>query len=693
MSDQEETSDPGFVEEEVDEEQPESKVQEEVDGEQPPQEEAEENKRKREESVNGEAAAEDEGADEAGQAPRIAKKPKTEADDSETSAQGKAAAAGEGSSYTHAVRLRGLPWASKVEDVKRFFGDISLADEAIFVMHNKSGEGYVRLKTEEDQRAALRKDRECIGRRYVEVFQCGVEEAEEAKRLLGRAGITDEGMDYKGVIRMRGLPWSASERDIINFFSGLQLKSGGVHMVTNREGRASGDAYAVFETAEEAQKALAKDKEKIGNRWIDLFESTMGEMMTCTGQGMGPGGSGGMRGGMQRQDDAATIMGLTPAEAMSEVVLKMRGLPFEATKADVEGFFEGLGVEANHIFLITRPDGKASGEAYTVFSTVELAREGLKKDKEKLHERWIDLFPTNRIALYQAAGAAVLMASKPDAKFSGVVRMRGLPFSATVSGVLDFFTGYRISDHGVYIISGQDGRPSGDAYVVFVSEDEARRSLELNKKEMGERWIELFQVTKSELYSATTRSRISRMDSGKPMFSGAPFRCVRLRGLPYNTSEDDLSRFFRGLQIVRVTICRDGMQRPSGSGFVEFKTMEDCQLAMSRNKQMLGTRENAWIEVSPCSKDDLLREVEGGGRWGDWGGDSGGGGWDRGSGRGWDRGGGGWDRGGGGWGGDSRGGWDRGGGGYQQDNHRGGGGGYGSQGGGYYQQGNGGGGG
>ena len=45
---------------------------------------------------------------------------------------------------------------------------------------------------------------------------------------------------------MRGLPWSASEDDIREFFSGHSIAAGGVHLSMNRQGRPSGEAYVVF---------------------------------------------------------------------------------------------------------------------------------------------------------------------------------------------------------------------------------------------------------------------------------------------------------------------------------------------------------------------------------------------------------------------------------------------------------------
>ncbi len=37
-----------------------------------------------------------------------------------------------------------------------------------------------------------------------------------------------------------------------------------------------------------------------------------------------------------------------------------------------------------------------------------------------------------------------------------------------------------------------DGRPSGEAYVVFKSPLDAQRALQLDKQKLGDRWVDLF---------------------------------------------------------------------------------------------------------------------------------------------------------------------------------------------------------
>lgn len=60
------------------------------------------------------------------------------------------------------------------------------------------------------------------------------------------------------VVYMRGIPFSATEEDIEEFFAPLQPLQ--INIIMNPEGRPSGDAEVEFSTAEDAKRAMNKDK-------------------------------------------------------------------------------------------------------------------------------------------------------------------------------------------------------------------------------------------------------------------------------------------------------------------------------------------------------------------------------------------------------------------------------------------------
>lgn len=81
------------------------------------------------------------------------------------------------------------------------------------------------------------------------------------------------GGDSEGgyIAKLRGLPWSATPDDVLNFFDNCNVLDGksGIHMTSSREGRPSGEAFVEFECAEDLETAVQKDREHIGNRYIE----------------------------------------------------------------------------------------------------------------------------------------------------------------------------------------------------------------------------------------------------------------------------------------------------------------------------------------------------------------------------------------------------------------------------------------
>lgn len=88
---------------------------------------------------------------------------------------------------------------------------------------------------------------------------------------------------------------------------------------------------------------------------------------------------------------------------------------------------------------------------------------------------------------------------------TGFLRMRGLPFSAAKDDIIKFFVGYNPIPESVVLTYRNDGRATGEAYVAFASPDDAKRAMELHRRTMGNRYIELFISNKDEQGRALAR--------------------------------------------------------------------------------------------------------------------------------------------------------------------------------------------
>lgn len=76
------------------------------------------------------------------------------------------------------------------------------------------------------------------------------------------------------VIRARGLPWQSTEDDLINFFVGLNIVSGGIVSCLSQAGRRNGEAMVKFETFEQRQLALARHKHFMAARYIEVYAAS-----------------------------------------------------------------------------------------------------------------------------------------------------------------------------------------------------------------------------------------------------------------------------------------------------------------------------------------------------------------------------------------------------------------------------------
>ena len=73
-------------------------------------------------------------------------------------------------------------------------------------------------------------------------------------------------------MRLRGLPFDVTEKDIAQFFVSYQIKDASIKIGVNASGQRTGEAVLLFNSEEEAKKAyIEKQGDNIGHRWIELY--------------------------------------------------------------------------------------------------------------------------------------------------------------------------------------------------------------------------------------------------------------------------------------------------------------------------------------------------------------------------------------------------------------------------------------
>lgn len=141
------------------------------------------------------------------------------------------------------------------------------------------------------------------------------------------------------IVKLRGLPWSATADDILKFFSKCNILHGkaGIHMTTSKEGRPSGEAFVEFEDEGSVERACEKDRDHMGNRYIEgrylyfliylCFTYPVPAMLVFR---------------VKRAEMEWVIKRSGPTHGVNEDgCVRLRGLPFGCSKEEIAQFFTG----------------------------------------------------------------------------------------------------------------------------------------------------------------------------------------------------------------------------------------------------------------------------------------------------------------------------------------------------------------
>ena len=167
------------------------------------------------------------------------------------------------------IKMLGLPFRAKEEDVRVFFHPISVA-AVRFTSDNQgrpTGRAYADFRSEADLKSALRRDRDCIGRRYIELFtdegpqgcKPSEREAEQLKpwelRAASSSSAMDEGIAESGRLFVRNLPFTSTEEHLTELFGTFGPLTEVTTPLDKNTNKPTGLAFVTFMLPEHAVKA------------------------------------------------------------------------------------------------------------------------------------------------------------------------------------------------------------------------------------------------------------------------------------------------------------------------------------------------------------------------------------------------------------------------------------------------------
>ncbi|XP_029602508.1 RNA-binding protein 12B-like [Salmo trutta] len=447
------------------------------------------------------------------------------------------------------------------------------------------------------------------------------------------------------VIHLQGLRITAGSEDVRNFFTGLKIPDGGVHII----GGESEEAFIIFASDEDARRAMTRSEGSIKGSPVRLRLSSKSEMQAVLKQSIKPevtkkrpykeGSRRPEREGRNEESRRKERVEMgsrsvsysnvcSPARKPSsqpssqdELYLYMQDMPFTTTEEEVRRFFEGLVVE--DIVMMRNNRGQQNGKGVVKFESRRDAREGLKRHRQYLGTRFVKVYASSEKQWVKAGGAREppdrarsyspvadrSTKSNSPANEEFCVLVENLPYLVEKRDIKEIFRHADLKYDQILHLLDKYGSETRSAFVLFRSLREYGAALTLHKQKFLKRIVYISPISKEKM--------VAMLESGGNLMDGAPpskrsYRrsqerlpretkkdvyesdkiCLYVRNLPLDVRKVEIVDFFLGFRISEETVVLllDHEGNGLGEALVIFQTEEEAMRAQSLNGQgFLGT--------------------------------------------------------------------------------------------------------
>lgn len=210
--------------------------------------------------------------------------------------------------FSKGVLLKGLPFSTNEDDIKRFFPNIAIPNEHIRIIRFRDGKqtglGFVKLRDEEVQHALLM-DKNHIGSRYIEVFpsdetemhhltlnaRTGKMDARELNKIAGQGAkkpLTDNSPIRRKLLTrfayITGIPPKNQYKEVRRFFAGCLIGRNCIHLLKRSDSSDfRGDGYVEFGDNNECRKGLKMDGQRLDGSVIRIEPCSEEELLEAVG--------------------------------------------------------------------------------------------------------------------------------------------------------------------------------------------------------------------------------------------------------------------------------------------------------------------------------------------------------------------------------------------------------------------------
>jgi len=271
------------------------------------------------------------------------------------------------------VKLRGVPFDTKESDITRFLDGIEIVENGIYILKQPmsdcaKGEVLVTVPTAEDVEKAKQKHKEKINTRWIDVREAGPEDFTRFKLILeGAKYLATPSFNQQYVAKLKGLDYKSTSADVEEFVKPVVPIR--VWLIFNRRAQTTGTAYVEVSSRDQLRQVMAKKKEYLGERWIDVWEAGPGELNLDLAQ---------MVGNELKPEQLSGKGGMT--------TIRMEGIPRECSEQEIGYFFRAVGVSPTKIHY-----EKGSDHSYCEFLTTLDSNIGLTRNNAYLGSRYITM--------------------------------------------------------------------------------------------------------------------------------------------------------------------------------------------------------------------------------------------------------------------------------------------------------------
>ncbi|XP_030072373.1 RNA-binding protein 12B [Microcaecilia unicolor] len=449
------------------------------------------------------------------------------------------------------------------------------------------------------------------------------------------------------VIRLQGLPVSAGSADIRHFFMGLTVPDGGVHII----GGEFGEAYIIFATDDDARCAMNRSEGFIKQSRIQLYLSSKSEMQSTIEMNRNRGrepkpvtrGYGstvsGATGDAKFSNVVAPFKRINKTGPISsncynqsgreaqlrdsdDLYLFLQGLPYSSDEEEVRTFFHGLHVD-EIIFLQHRSGsflGRKNGNSLVKFTTRKDALEGLKRHKQYIGTRFIDISKATKEQWKENSDLLVKDVGHDDDQHgdqsssrerNGRARSRSphnLDFYVHIKNmsnivekkdVKSFFQNLDVSDNQIRFLYNSYNRTK-DGFIQFKNEKDYRTALGLHKQILKNRMVYIYPIGRKsmlKLIENQSAQRGKHVDEYRPGSSfqdtsSKPRLYIYIRNFPFDVTKSEVRKFFVGFSLNDddIYLLNDENEVGLGEALVMFHSEELVAHAENLNhRRFLGT--------------------------------------------------------------------------------------------------------